>query len=89
MKHNKKIKKLYLCDNDIGNLGLKYLGDMLKINNMIKGIFLFRNDYDDDGVKYLLKSIEYNKTITDIHISCDNNTCSIIYLDKILSINKV
>ena len=69
LKNNSHTRVLNLGRNKIGDLGAKYLSNLIKINKKIIEIHLSCNDITDVGAKYLLDALKLNYNICNIDLS--------------------
>ena len=58
-------------DNQIGDIGVKYISDVLKINSTINEIDLNYNQIGYIGAKYISDALEINTTINVLYLSCN------------------
>ena len=71
--------------NQIGNIGAKYISDVLKINLTIYKIDLSFNHMDSTGAKYISDALEINPTIIYIYLNksrYDDIICQICKRNK-------
>ena len=51
-------------ENEITDIGVKYIYDMVKFNKSIKMLYLYGNRMTDDGGKRIMKAIKVNNSLT-------------------------
>eukprot|EP01126_Amoeba_proteus_P033187 TRINITY_DN3253_c0_g1_i1.p2 TRINITY_DN3253_c0_g1~~TRINITY_DN3253_c0_g1_i1.p2 ORF type:complete len:130 (-),score=29.94 TRINITY_DN3253_c0_g1_i1:205-594(-) len=60
MEDNHSITKLNLCENEIGEIGARTLGKMLKKNDTLLGLDLNNNPLNDQGVEPIIENLKEN-----------------------------
>lgn len=55
--------------NFIGNVGAKYLADMLRVNNSIRHIDLLHNNITQEGLNHIISALEENNTLVKLQFT--------------------
>ncbi len=72
---NTTLEELYIFDNHLSDIGVRYLVEPLKFtNSTLKYLHLANNSITDHGVEYLADMLQTNTTLT--HLWLDNNEIS-------------
>ena len=65
---NSNIINLDLSQNEIGNIGAKYLADYIKFNNSIEILNLSENQIGEEGAKYFGEALKVNSSLQNLDL---------------------
>ena len=85
---NSSINILNISNNLIGDLGAKWIADMLFDNSNLKTLKLGYNEIGDEGIKELANALKHNRTLLTLELNNNNfGRIGIIALATALKLN--
>eukprot|EP00019_Armaparvus_languidus_P004152 CAMPEP_0168604022 /NCGR_PEP_ID=MMETSP0420-20121227/15064_1 /TAXON_ID=498008 /ORGANISM="Pessonella sp." /LENGTH=292 /DNA_ID=CAMNT_0008643089 /DNA_START=46 /DNA_END=922 /DNA_ORIENTATION=- len=88
LKVNTTLTEIDFGENELGDEGAKYIGDVLKVNTTLKSILLYHNEIGDAGVSYIAEALKLNNTLNCIDFWSDE-CCLVLAIAEALKVNTV